>query len=64
MADPSTARSGGYSPQLWYIYILKCKNGKIYKGCTNNLEDRLDRHAKGQIRHTKDKLPVELITYQ
>jgi len=48
---------------MWYVYILKCSDGTFYTGCTNNLEDRLSRHNKGQINYTKDKLPVELIVY-
>lgn len=32
-------------------------------GCTNNLEDRILRHNKGQVHFTRDKLPVELISY-
>lgn len=47
---------------MWYVYILKCNNSTYYTGCTNNLEDRLERHSKGYVHYTKDKLPVELIT--
>ena len=45
------------------MYILKCSNGKYYTGCTSNLESRLDRHRKGLVHFTKDKLPVELVSY-
>jgi predicted GIY-YIG superfamily endonuclease len=48
---------------MWHVYILKCSDKSYYTGCTNNLEDRLKRHNKGQVYFTKDKLPVELITY-
>ena len=48
---------------MWHVYILKCSNNAYYTGCTNNLEDRLERHDKGMVHYTKDKLPVELITY-
>ena len=46
-----------------YVYILKCSEGKYYSGCTNDLEDRLARHNRGSIPATKDRRPVELITY-
>lgn len=49
--------------QMWYVYILKCINNTFYTGCTGNLDARLARHQKGQVHYTKDKLPVELITY-
>ena len=48
---------------MWYVYILKCSNGSYYTGCTSNLEDRLNRHSKGEVHYTKNKLPVELLTF-
>ena len=48
---------------MWYVYILKCSDNSYYTGCTNNLKERLSRHNKGQIHYTKDKFPLELITY-
>jgi predicted GIY-YIG superfamily endonuclease len=57
---------GGQCPlseQFWYVYILKCSNGTIYTGCTNNLEDRIKRHNMGQVNATKNIIPVHLITY-
>ena len=56
----------GQSPfldQLWYVYILKCKDGSIYTGCTNNLENRIKRHNLGQVLSTKNNLPVKIVTY-
>ncbi len=48
---------------MWYVYILECANGSFYTGCTNDVEDRIRRHMRGEIHYTKDKLPVKLITY-
>ena len=48
---------------MYYTYILLCSNGEYYKGCTNNIEDRLLRHQRGYVESTKDLLPVKLITY-
>jgi putative endonuclease len=47
---------------MHYIYSLKCRDG-YYVGCTDNLKDRIDRHQKGQVPATADKLPVELEFY-
>ncbi len=47
---------------MYYIYSLKCKDG-YYLGCTNNLKDRLNRHKKGYISATKDRLPIKLDFY-
>ena len=48
---------------MWYVYILKCSNGDYYKGCTNNIQERLHRHHHGWVTATKEILPVQLITY-
>lgn len=47
---------------MYYVYSLKCKDG-YYIGCTNDLKDRVDRHKKGQVSATADRLPVELAFY-
>jgi len=48
---------------MYYVYILKCSDGKTYVGCTDNLDDRLKRHNSGWVPATKSRLPIELITY-
>lgn len=36
---------------------------KSYTGCTSDLKERLDRHKKGYVPATKERLPIELISY-
>ena len=48
---------------MHYVYILKCNNDTYYTGCTSNLKNRIERHKKGQVHYTKNKLPIKLITY-
>ncbi len=48
---------------MYYVYILKCANGHPYTGCTENIDERLNRHNSGHVSATSGKLPVELITY-
>lgn len=45
-----------------YVYILSCNNG-FYVGCTDDLKERIERHSKGQVPATKDRLPIKLISY-
>ncbi len=47
---------------MYYVYSLKCNDG-YYVGCTNDLDDRLDRHQKGHIPATAKRLPVRLEFY-
>jgi predicted GIY-YIG superfamily endonuclease len=48
---------------MHYVYILLCNNNTYYTGCTNDLKKRIERHNKGQVHYTKDKLPLKLITF-
>ena len=47
---------------MYYVYSLKCRDG-YYVGCTDNLDDRLERHRKGYVPATVDRLPIELDFY-
>lgn len=48
---------------MQFVYLLRCSDGTIYVGCTSNIDERLKRHDHKEIRWTKDRLPVTLITY-
>jgi len=46
----------------WWVYILKCGDGTLYTGITNDLERRLKRHRDGTAaRYTRSRLPVRLV---
>ncbi|OGH17991.1 MAG: excinuclease ABC subunit C [Candidatus Levybacteria bacterium RIFCSPHIGHO2_01_FULL_40_15b] len=48
-----------------YVYVLLSKrDNKFYTGYTSNLKLRFKSHAKGEIRSTKTRRPVELIYYE
>jgi putative endonuclease len=48
---------------MQYVYLLCCSDNKPYIGCTDNLEKRLERHNKGYVIATRDRLPMELVLY-
>ncbi|MCB6201274.1 GIY-YIG nuclease family protein [Extibacter muris] len=48
-----------------YTYILKCKDGTLYTGWTNDLEKRLNAHNCGKgSKYTRMRRPVELVYYE
>ncbi len=48
--------------ETYTVYILYSKSSnKLYYGQTNNLVDRLDRHAKGEVPATKAGRPWGLL---
>lgn len=48
-----------------YTYILKCADGTLYCGWTNDLEKRLKSHNDGKgAKYTRSRLPVALVYYE
>jgi putative endonuclease len=46
----------------WHVYLLRCRDGTLYAGATNDLTARVDRHTAGRgARYTRSRLPVELV---
>ena len=42
--------------------MVKCNDGSIYTGISNNLKKRLDPHAKGNgSKYVRTRLPFKLI---
>lgn len=46
---------------MHYVYLLKLFDGTIYTGSTEDLEMRVLRHSRGEVKSTKSKRPVELV---
>lgn len=45
-----------------YTYIIRCSDGSLYTGWTNNLEKRLESHNSGNgAKYTRNRRPVELV---
>lgn len=50
---------------LNYTYMLRCGDGSLYTGWTNDLEKRLAAHNGGTGgKYTRSRLPVELVYYE
>ncbi len=48
-----------------YTYILKCRDGSLYTGWTNDIEKRVIAHNGGRgAKYTKSRRPVELVYYE
>ena len=48
-----------------YTYIVKCSDGSLYTGWTNDLEKRVAAHNEGKgAKYTKSRRPVELVYYE
>lgn len=50
---------------MCYVYILKCSDGTLYTGWTNNLNKRIETHSKGKgAKYTRYRLPVVLVYFE
>ena len=50
--------------ERYYVYILlSSKDKKFYTGFTTNLKKRLQEHARGEVKSTKNRKPLKLIHY-
>ena len=49
--------------QMWYVYMLRLQNGKIYTGMTNNLRKRIKSHQGGQGCGYTKAFKVECLIY-
>lgn len=48
-----------------YTYIVKCRDGSLYTGWTNDLDKRLKAHNSGSgAKYTRTRCPVELVYYE
>ena len=46
----------------WYVYMLRCGDGSLYTGCTDNVERRLAVHQSGKgAKYTRSRLPLKLV---
>ncbi len=46
----------------WSVYILRCGDGSLYTGISNNVEERVKKHNLGKgAAYTRSHLPVVLV---
>ena len=48
--------------KIWKLYLLRCGDGTLYCGITDNLDRRLAAHRSGKgAKYTRGRLPLELV---
>jgi predicted GIY-YIG superfamily endonuclease len=56
-AEASRDRDGS-----WTVYLLRCNDGSLYAGITNDLARRLNQHRDGRAsRYTRSRRPVKIV---
>ena len=48
----------------YYTYMVRCRDGSLYTGYTNDLDNRIETHNSGRgVKYTRSRLPVELVYF-
>lgn len=46
----------------WFIYVLKCSDGSLYTGSTNDINARFAKHSAGKgAKYTRARRPLKLL---
>ena len=46
----------------WAVYMLRCRDGSLYTGATNDVDQRVAVHAAGRgAAYTRSRRPVALV---
>ena len=49
----------------WFVYILRCGDGTLYTGITDDVQRRLSAHRAGRgAKYTRGRGPLELVYTQ
>ena len=59
---PEKMPPGKNNKSIWKVYILKCSDGSLYTGITNDLEARIQKHNDGTgAKYTRSRLLVRMV---
>lgn len=48
--------------KTWFVYLLRCGDGSLYCGITDDVSRRLEAHTAGKgAKYTRGRGPLELV---
>ena len=48
--------------KAWFVYLLRCGDGSLYCGITDDVQRRLEAHRAGKgAKYTRGRGPLELV---
>jgi putative endonuclease len=51
--------------EAWFVYIVKCADGKLYTGVSNDVKKRVAAHNSGKgCKFTSCRYPVKLLFWE
>ncbi|MBT6254139.1 GIY-YIG nuclease family protein [Candidatus Uhrbacteria bacterium] len=49
---------------MHYVYVLHCADNKLYIGFSDNVRNRIRQHRAGEVRSTKHRLPLSIVSIE
>ena len=51
---------------MWYFYVVECRDGSLYAGITKDIERRINEHnnTKRGAKYTRSRRPVKLLMFK
>lgn len=47
---------------MWFVYLVRCRDGTLYTGVARDVERRLEQHNTGRgARYTRGRGPVVMV---
>ena len=48
--------------ETWWVYVVRCRDGSLYCGATNDVRSRIAAHNEGcGAKYTRGRRPVRLV---
>lgn len=62
MPNAKVSRSKIPKRKPWHVYLVRCSDGSIYTGISDNVEARVEKHNAGRgAKYTAQRRPVSLM---
>jgi len=62
LIHPTQPKSDTPVMETWFVYIIRCSDGSLYTGCTNNVIRRWHQHRSGTgARYLRAHTPESLV---
>lgn len=54
-----------FSMNQWFLYLIRCADGKLYTGISTDVEHRFQQHETGEgAKFTRGRGPLDLVFQQ
>ncbi|QSX33867.1 GIY-YIG nuclease family protein [Shewanella avicenniae] len=62
-SDSMASQSVSQTTQVWYLYMIRCRDGELYTGVTTDVARRVSEHQAGgakAAKYLRGRAPLQL----